>query len=155
MKKVRYWLLIVLVYLYAANKIQPVFANTNVNIQAFASNVCHLYYEIIKDNQPIDVKYKIINSNNEIIIENKTKEGLLIEYNLPFDHYYIVIEDNKIPITLDSDYLTTQHILKQLNISSSIQTNTSDINHIYLYISLFSISFIFFILIYRKTPFAG
>ena len=95
MKKVRYCLLLVLIYLYA-NKSIIAFANTNVSIQTYPTNVCNLYYEIIQNNERIDVDYKIVNSNNEIIVENKTKEGLLIEHNLPFDNYYIVIEEEKI-----------------------------------------------------------
>ena len=156
MKRVRYCLLLVFMYI-VTNQLIPVFASTNVRIHTFTSNVCNLYYEIIRDQKRIDtdLEYLIINQDNEIIIESKTKEGLIIDYDLPFGEYTLIIDEVKLPLILDNNYLTTQHILKQIDISSSIQTNTSDVNQISIYVSLLSISFISLSLIKRKSPFTG
>ena len=127
------------------NRIQA--SSSQVFISIEASKVGNLYYEIIENGKRIedDLIYTIYNSENKLVYTNSTKDGLLMEYDLDFDQYTIYIKDKAFPIQIDKDYLRTQHILKQLDISSPVFTQTNDQNNIALFYILNIVSFLFLI----------
>ena len=101
-----------------------------------ASKVGNLYYEIIENDKRIvdPISYSIFNSHHELIVETNIDNGLLIYNDLPFGNYTIKIKNKEFNICINPEYLKTQHLLKQLDISNLVYTSTNDNNKIYNYI---------------------
>lgn len=129
-------------------------ANSNLQISIQSSRVANLYYQVLNKNQPIidELEFRLIDhEGNEQIIQ--TKQSILSLENIPFGNYELKLKNSSfsIFISIDKNYLKTQHILKKLELSESIESpNTNDHYNVYFYIFLSSIILLMILLIVLK-----
>lgn len=92
-----------------------------VNISAEESIVGNLIYEIRENGEPCLEDGSLIslkNSRDIVIDEEKTVNSTIIFENVPFGNYTLDYNNGELTydVTVDKEYLETQHIVKIINI---------------------------------------
>ncbi|MDU3546446.1 MAG: LPXTG cell wall anchor domain-containing protein [Clostridium sp.] len=129
-----------------------------VNISVEESKVSNLIYEIEKDGVPCIKDGSIFylkNSEGVIIAKTKSEASIIVFENIPFGDYIIESDDKDFSynISVNKDYLDSQHIVKIIDIgkedkelesnnvnnlpSTGIESNTISIAFIIIVIGIY------------------
>lgn len=129
--------------------------DTSVLFEVHSSKVGNLYYEIVDQNGRIknDLTYVIYNQSHELITQGTTENGILFIGNLPFGQYEIIIDTTSFSIEINATYLKSQHILKTLELGTSIFTQTNDYQKLFPTLYLSASSFLVLLILYKKRGF--
>lgn len=133
---------------------QEISASTDVQLSVNSSNVANIYYQIYGNNQPIydELEFFLVDTRGKEI-QVKTNKSILFLKNIPFGNYELELKDKPFTyqLTIDKQYLKTQHLLKRIDIYNHHTTpNTDDNSNIGFYLSLLGISSFFILLILYK-----
>ena len=126
-------------------------ANTDIQLVIDSSNVGNLYYQIYLNDQPIveELEFYLIQENGKTV-EIKTNESILFIKNVSFGNYELRLKDSSFtyPLTIDKQYLKTQHQLKRIDLYKNQTTpNTNDSSNVNFYFILLGITFILLVIL--------
>lgn len=96
-------------------------AESEVYVETKESKVGNLYYEIIKGGKRVteEILALLKDEHGNIVMKENIQKGVLWETGIPFGKYTIVICDKEeyyFPVSVDKEYIKTQHILKKLEL---------------------------------------
>lgn len=111
--------IIITIFVMILLNIKICFADS-INIGTRTTNVANLYYEVINNGKHLkqDVNFKLYNENKSIIYKGKTKNSIVFVEKVPFGKYLLSLningEEKFYNLTLDLNYVSGQHVLKEI-----------------------------------------